>query len=365
MGVVKIHSLDIYQYSLPFKEPLNVHEQELTKREGLFVHLKSDQDAEAFGEIAPLPGFSQENFKEVLKQTKSLRSSLPDQSIPDRIEELDGKFENWLKEYHLKPSVRFGIEMAVLNLLANFKKMPLFQLLSASYHNQIRINGLLQGSKRKVTRQAAMLIQDGYTALKLKLGGDIDEDIDKVRSVNDVINGRALLHLDVNQAWDLNKAIKFGNEVGLAAVNYIEEPLKDITLIPEFFMKTTIPVALDESLLNLKIEDVKSISGVYTLVLKPMILGGIEKTWQIIAQTKKLGINTVISSSFETGIGILTLANLAGCSLRETAAGLDTLKYFEQDIFKVKLPIIKGRIDIRQRKNCSRDINFEILKKIK
>jgi len=125
-----------------------------------------------------------------------------------------------------------------------------------------------------------------------------------------------------------------------------------------------IPVALDESLLSLPFDDVKSISGVENLVLKPTMLGGIEKTCQIIRRAKDFALETIVSSSFESSLGIWVLTSLAGSSLHNAVAGLDTLKWFKKDVLKKPILIENGSVHISKQKIGLQDINFDILNKL-
>ncbi len=112
------------------------------------------------------------------------------------------------------------------------------------------------------------------------------------------------------------------------------------------------------------IAQIKSIDGLEILIIKPTMLGGIEKSWQMMQQAKGYGLRTVLSSSFESSIGILTLANLAGCANRYSPSGFDTLKWFKQDVLKKPLTIEHGKIDIRDKVITSDDVNFDLLEKI-
>jgi len=336
----------------------------LLSREGLIIQLISDDGFEGFGEIAPLPGISQENIEDSLKQILFLKSKLTDKALTDTENPLNGHLDQWLGENNLNPSVRFGIEMAIINLVAESKDKSVNRLLTKTHHPFIRINGLLFGSKNTVINQAIDLVHAGFTSLKLKVGQSMKEDISKVQALQEVIGKQALLHLDANRAWNLNKAVHFGHEIGCDAIDYIEEPFPDVRQIPDFFMKTTIPVALDESLTQWDLDAIKSIVGVKYLVLKPTILGGLKKILDIMSQAKHWGLKTIISSSFESDIGLLTLANLASCNERDTPAGLDTLKWFNQNLLKEKLNIQNGKLEIPKQPLHSTDINFDCLKEI-
>lgn len=365
MDVVKIASFRFYKYALPLNRPIEVHGLKLTKREGLVIHLKSERDTEGFGEVAPLDGWSEESLNDAQEQVRELRAALTGRDVLPGVEKLDGKMNSWFEEMNLRRSVQFGMEMAVLNLIAGARQSTLFQSVShAGRHDYVRVNALLDGTTEEVARQAEKFKEDGFMDMKLKVRGPVDESVEKVRAVNNVLQGEALLHLDANQAWELEEAVRFGREIECSAVAYIEEPLKHVYETPEFYRETMIPVALDESLAKLSFDEFKSMDGVDVIILKPALLGGIEKTWQYMRQAQSLGLSAVISSSFESGLGILTLANLASCTVRDQAAGLDTLKWFKQDLLKENVLIQHGKIDIRRRPPTEKDIDFNLLEEI-
>ena len=267
--------------------------------------------------------------------------------IPAKIEQLDGQMTSWLKPYHLSASVQFGIEMALLNLKANEKAISLAQLINPQYCPKGYISGLLQGSTESVVAQAEAMLKDGYHTMKLKVGSaDIDQDIAKVKAVNEVIEGKALLRLDANQAWSLAEAVKFGQAIGLNTVEYIEEPLKNIEEIPEFFEQTTLLVGADESLLTTSFEHLKALNGVEVFIIKPTVLGGIEKSWQLAQKARQHGLEPILSSSFETSLGLTTLVHLAAGLYRFAAVGLDTGKWFVKDLITNPLVFAHGQYDL-------------------
>lgn len=361
---MKLFSVELYRYQLKLNSPLLVKGRKSDIREGLIVRVQSSNSQEGFGEITPLSGFSQETLEDALDQMKSFKSFLLSESIPDHLEKMDERFENWLSRFNLLPSVRFGLEMAILNLLANQKQITLGKLLSDTHHENIRLSGLLQGTKQEVISELKKLLDQGYQSFKLKVGGNLEEDIEKTLAVIKIINGKALLHLDANQNWNLNHAIQFVEEIGLASIEYVEEPFQDTNMIEEFVMRTTVPVALDESFTGMNFDEIKSIDGVDLLILKPTMIGSIEKTFKYIKEGKRLALTMVISSMFESGIGVLTLANLAGLTAHVNYAGIDTLKWFKEDLLLEPLQTKQGRMDISKRSIHSKDINFKLLTKI-
>ena len=362
---MNIINFEIFRYKLPLKETIQIHDAKMDSREGFVLKLTNEKDQVGFGEISPLPGLSRENNTTAQKQLTKLKELIINTVIPSGVDKCSGQFERWLAPYNLSSSVRFGVEMAVMNLIAQSRKLPLCELFPGFYHEKILLSGLLQGSYENVATQAQEMVRQGFRSMKLKIGkGSVDEDIKKIKAINAITNGKTLLRLDANQSLDYKSAVTIGKEISCAAVEYIEEPFKEIELIPEFFQETMIPVALDETLIDHKWQDIKHIEGVDVLVVKPTILGGIEKTIQLITTANNYGIEVVVSSAFETGLGLSILIAMAGSIKGGPATGLDTIKWFKKDLLVNPIQIIKGSLMNSKVLLKDQDIDFGVLEKL-
>lgn len=365
---MKITQFSVFRFSCPLIEPVKTFaDKMLSHREGLIIQIGAEDGSVGFGEVSPLPGVSRESLDDCTKQLTKLKKKILNCLPPPHLEKLDGKFEKWFKDDRLSPSVEFGIETAILSLLANSRHTSLCQLLAHAHHEtpheKVRLNGLLQGPT-VIEAQAKEMLTKGFQAIKMKVGGtNIQDDIAAVRKMIAAIGPNAMLRLDANQKWNLKDAIAFAGQVEYAAIEYIEEPFKNVEEIPEFYATTMIPVALDESVRASKFEDLKGLDGVEVFVLKPTLLGGIEKLWQLTARAKSLGITVVISSSFESGIGLLTLAHLSAC-LCNTYAGLDTQKFFKENLIEHPFEIQHGKIDMRHARLNRTDIKNKLWKEV-
>ncbi len=362
-----LSDIKIYQYDLLLNKPIIVRGQGLSCRQGFLLEFKSDNGLIGWGEASPLPSFTPENLAQIKSQLIKSCRALKGTALPEDLYKLNGQCQRWLAKFELSATARFGLETAALNLTAAHEKMALNELIVEEPHSSIAVTALLQGRKEEVLQQVQIFFEQGFRSFKLKVDRDVDAAVAKVIALQSVLQGQALLKLDANQSWSMSTAIKFAEEAGLASVEYIEEPFKDIELIPDFVMKTTIPVALDESLSNLDIKRVRSLNGVDILVIKPALLGGLESAWQWMLGANAAGIETIISSTFESSVGIRALALLASCQRFDLPAGLDTLKWFKDDTMQDKIEISRGRIDLHQpafrrthiNRDCLREITYD------
>lgn len=360
---MKILSLNVSKYKIPFKFPLTVNNRILTSREGLVVQLMNSNGVTGFGEIAPFPGLHKENLDKVFAELHQLWPYL-NKTIADKsFYKINGEFEKWLGSGNLSPSTKFGIELALLNLVAASEKKPLYALLSESYTPYIKLNGLLAGSPASVYTQAKRLVEQGYQTLKIKVGRQpIKNDIRMIQNLRNIIGEDIDIRLDANRAWSLEDAIIFGNAVAECKIEYIEEPLKAPEEVSKFYGKTAMPVALDETLADIPLSKYVPEECIKAFVLKPSILGGIEKTVKICRRAEDNGIVPVISSTFDSGITLTALAQIAAIyTSPDTAMGLDTYKWLKEDLLDIPFKAEGGKVDIEEAGRMGQNIRADLL----
>jgi len=344
--------------------------EELKAREGMLIRLAGgDNTIVSWGEIAPLPGFSRESIGDVVKQLLSLRLVLKGINIPDADEliKLDGAFESWLGSYRLSASVRFGLETAVLQQIAKEQQVPLRKFISAEVVDIVPVCALLSGTNDQILKKAGTIRGEGYKAAKLKVGRqDLEDDITMVHTVREKIGTTMALRLDANRAWKIEQATTFMERVKDCNIEYIEEPARDYLGILQLCnrARNLIPIALDESLRSiLKLDPVP---GIDTIILKPTMLG-FERAVQLSRRAAELGMKAIVSSSFESGLGFLTLAELAAAlkDAQITPVGLDTNNSFAYDILEKSLEIIKGQINLTGEPARDPQPRFDRLEEVK
>ena len=118
-------------------------------------------------------------------------------------------------------------------------------------------------------------------------------------------------------------------------------------LIPEkmslLWIDAQLPVALDESLIGLKSLEGRSYAS--AVVLKPTILGGIIPALELADNARRLGMRSVVSSAFESGIGMRGNIAIAAATGGEPA-GFDPYNLLENDVLVDRLPLDRPMLDI-------------------
>jgi o-succinylbenzoate synthase len=364
MDLMKIADIGIYRFRLGLNRPLALKNDILKLREGFVVRLSDESGNCGWGETSPLSGFSRETIEQAGRELALLPSAITKGAIPPNLELLSGGFEDWLGGFNLSASVRFGLESAVLNMQAMSKQLGLHRLLDAKAATKVAVNALLSGPREQIEAKARALLGKGYRAFKLKVGRlSLDEDIEIVAGVRNIIGQDALLRLDANRTWDLDDALKFMQRAVQFNVNYIEEPLQSFDQLKKLLKDSSapLPVALDESLLEMSPAELPLLPALKAIVIKPTLLG-FERALRFARAAQDRGITAVISSAFESSLGLATLASMAAViDGGRTPAGLDTLDWLKDDLLEPPMRVQAGKIVLADDASLMNNIKIELL----
>ena len=343
---MKLTAYDIYRFRLPLARPLRLKEGTVAFREGSLVRLRAADGQAGWGEVAPLPGFSAETLVAAEADLARVINTLGREVWPDEPAALLRALGVWMDVLDSLPSVRFGLELAMMNLSAASRGEHLPSALSHRARSSIPVNALIMDDA-DLEAETDRVQAGGYGVIKLKVGRrPVARDVERVLRVRARLGPDVSLRLDANRAWDPPTARAFADGVCGARVVYVEEPLVDPAGLGDLAARTGLPVALDETMPGLDPKALSEHRYARAVVLKPTLCGGLTKTLRLAAAATALGMTPVLSSAFESGVGTLGVAALAACAgSEETAAGLDTYRRFREDVLELPLTL-SSRISV-------------------
>ena len=124
-----------------------------------------------------------------------------------------------------------GIDIALWDIKGRLFGVPISTLLGARHRSEVR--AYATGSFRRVgvdrvtdnAEECARHVQEGFHAVKIKIGFGVDEDLAVVAAVRDAIGPTTRLMCDANHGYDEIEAIEFGNRAAKFSVDWFEEPV--------------------------------------------------------------------------------------------------------------------------------------------
>jgi len=336
MEPVKIEFLTYKRYRRSLKRPLVTAAGKIYSRTGWLMAIGVENGIEGFGESPdPVPGLQtpprdDEDSDEIVLNL--LKDYLIGRELPENMAEIEKIIDSHIG--YISRSVRFGLETALADAAARLENKPLSTWLSSSAKKSVPVNYLLSRPVESWTETIGHIHDRGYRAIKVKVGSDsIENDYRLVKSLREKLGPDMAIRLDANRAWIYQTARNIMQRLQDLNIDYIEEPLRkyDPALYMRLKQDTGLDIALDESLSE--IDDIESVidHGLCdVIILKPALVGGLEKILELYEKARQKGMRAVLTSNLETEIGWSALCHLAA-SLPEPLppCGLDTLRLFD------------------------------------
>ncbi|MBG2913260.1 o-succinylbenzoate synthase [Proteus terrae] len=307
----------LYSFSLPVDAGVVLRYQRLKTRDGFLVCLEQN-GKQGWGEISPLPEFSRETLEQAQEATQSWLTAWCAGENPVHSE---------------LPSVAFGISCALAELEgtlpqdANYRAAP---LCNGDPDDLILSLNDMEGEKvAKIKVGLYEAVRDGIVVNLL------------LEAIPDL-----KLRLDANRSWTSAKAegfAKYVNPQWRDRIAFLEEPCKTPEESLAFAQATGINIAWDETVRDDGFE-VKLQPGVTTIVIKPTLVGSLERCQILVKQAHALGLDAIISSSIESSFGLTQLARIAQWLTPNSIPGLDTVDLIKQQLIRpwpnVDIPLI-------------------------
>ena len=348
---MRIRQLSLIDFELSFATPLVTARDSFNRRKGIVISAKTDDGFSGIGEISPLDGFSRESLSQARQSAQRVANYLGDTEAPEHPEALAQVIERLQDNYRAPPSVLFGFEMLLGDLAAKKAELSLSSWSFGNALTDVAVNAILTGSTEDIERQLAAKASRGFPAYKIKIdAGGVKPALEKIRAVRNRVADDVVIRLDLNRGLDFEEAVALLNQTKDFGIEYVEEPLKEPTTrgLMALREKTGLRMALDETVGDTrKLDDFLKSKACDVVVLKPMVVGGINKSIRLSKLSAKQGLKTVITSTLESGIGVAACLHVAAMLGNDIlACGLDTLDLFQDDIINESLPIVSGHMKV-------------------
>ena len=319
MGIQKI---EVYCVTLKYAEPFRIASGASTEARNVVVKLTTDYDVIGWGESSPSKRVTGETVESVIEVLDRLSPKLI-RSCPLRIEHAVDLMDRTVKG---NPAAKAAVDMALFDVLGKTAKKPLYLLLGG-YRTEV-LTDLTLGIKppREMAEDASRAVGKGFKALKVKLGVDPVEDVERVRMIREAVGDAVQLRVDANQGWTVSQAIDVLSKIDKFRIHFAEQPVRadDLKGLKEVRRDSPIPIMADESVHSP--EDALRLiqaEAVDLINIKLMKCGGILNGRKIAEIAEAAGLPCMIGCMSESGIGISAAAHLA--------AGVKNIRYADLD----------------------------------
>jgi o-succinylbenzoate synthase len=298
----------IQEIWLDLREPLRSARGETRRRRGFRVELHEGLRV-GLGEATPPEEMGYDSAREAEQALQGTLVMLSSASAPRSIPEVRDLMLG-LTSLEGSASARYGVELAMLDLLSATQGIPLRELLSPEPRARVKVNALLAGDD--VADAASRAVERGFGTLKLKVGGrPVAEDAARLKAIRARVGPGVKLRIDPNGAWPELEAVRTLQDLARYDLELCEQPVLDPNAMLRVRTEARVPIAADESLALASWRPALAAGSVDVLVLKPMVLGGLLPALDLALEADLHEVGAYVTSSIDGEIARAGAAHLA------------------------------------------------------
>jgi o-succinylbenzoate synthase len=309
--LTKLTKIEVFDLRLPLKVPYHTAIAEIAGFTTLVVRLQEEGGREAYGETTTVPGYSWEGPDDAWNFAAQHGPALVGKELSEAYQKLAGEQNGY--PFSVTPwltAIEVLAQEPLLKQPAQRVTVPLVGIVNAARAGE---------APAKVEEALA----GGYQTLKVKAGFEVEDDIRRVRAVQEAVAGRAKVRIDANQGYTFDQAARFVKSVDPEGVELFEQPFKEDVWEPmrELMKMSPLPLMLDESIYHLEdVERAAKEKCAHYLKFKLMKAGSAKNMARYIKRAQELGLKVVLGNGVASDLGCYHEA-LVAANLGLVAAG--------------------------------------------
>ena len=361
---MKIIRVEAFPTPLPLKKPFAIALGIMTHSPNVVVRITTDEEIKGYGEASTwhvVYGYDQQSVVQAIERYLGPAVIGMD---PLDIEGIVSRMNVVLPKNRM---AKAGIETACQDIRGKVAGLPLVSLLGGAVREAVEVIAAVDivslAEAETLTRQ---WVEKGFGCIKIKVGLNVSEDIERVRVVRETAGPAMRLRVDGNQGYDRASAMKACKAFETFDLQWIEQPLPDWDFegLSELARTFSTPIALDESISGLHdVYRAATMGAADVINIKIPKCGGITNSLKIAHAAEAAGLPCFLGGCLETGVGIaVALHFAASCPNLVPEVEIPGSEVFTDDVVTEPFVPNKGKIPLPKGPGIGVEVNEDKLK---
>lgn len=340
----RISTIDAFAVVLPLTAPVKLSTITIAACDNLIVRIADDKGRIGWGEASSAPMMTGETAPGMVAAVRFMAGRLAGREIVDAAT-LPELIEPLIYGNHAAKS---AIDMALLDLLGQHRKIPLYELLGGRQRGKVAMIWRISGAADEIDT-ARRRRQEGFVTFKVKVAAnDPVTDLGRAEAARKAVGGAVRVSADANEGYSPADALAFARRAGDVGLDFFEQPVRghDIEAMRACADVASIPIGADEGLHKLAdIERHHAEGAAAGGSLKLIKLGGASQVMAASALMKRLGMHVNLAGkAADTSIGSAAIAHVAlALPLLDWDCNI-TNQYLIDDVVTNPVAVIDGHI---------------------
>ena len=328
---ITVDSIELLKIKIPLNLTFAISLGKQEFYEGVIVKLNSGDDT-GYGEaetIAEITGETPDVLFEVAKGILLMIHGRMLESVED--------FSELINHYcYGNTAAKSAVDMAFHDLLGKVLKVHVVKIIGGSLKSRVTSLTIPIGSKQESLTLLQKYQDSGASIIKVKVGEDVNGDIERIKYVAESLNDGVRFFVDANQGYSLRSAIKIADILHKYEALFFEQPISrsDLNGSRELRRKSGIPVMLDESI-STPIDVINAIrmDAADMINVKLSKSGGIHQALKVLVVAQSAGMDAMVGCMLESKLGIAASLAVANSVSNVKYTDLDGFTYLSEQPF--------------------------------
>lgn len=246
---MKIKNIKIWSADLGNTKPYTIAFKTVDEVRNAFVEITLADGTTGIGSSNPSEYVVGENLTQTLE---ALQERNLEFLIGRDIREMKQlAFEVWQK-FPKNPAARAALDIALHDAFTKFLGIPLVKYLGQKIQSMPTSNTIGIKNVTETLKETEDYLKQGFKAIKVKLGKDLEEDIERMIKMREQFGYDYAIRIDANQGYDSAQTIAFYQQTKHLKIELIEQPLPakavaEMKALPDEVREV---IAADESLIS-------------------------------------------------------------------------------------------------------------------
>lgn len=313
---MKIKNIKVWNADLGNTKPYTIAFKTVDQVRNAFVEIELENGTTGIGSGNPSEYVTGENLSQTIDvlQEKNLEFL-----IGRDIREVNQLLFEMLQKFPENPAARAALDIALHDVFTKYLGVPLVNYLGQKIKSMPTSNTIGIKNVEDTLHEAIEYEKQGFKVLKIKLGKDLEEDIERLVKLREHFGKSMVIRIDANQGYSVQQTIDFFNRTKALDIELIEQPLPakavhEMKNLPE---EIKIKLAADESLLSpadaLMLVEPPFAAGIFNIKL--MKCGGVSQGLKIAEIALHRGVELFWGCNDESAVSITAALHAAfACS---------------------------------------------------
>jgi o-succinylbenzoate synthase len=311
---LKITAVEAFPAPLPLRKPFAIALGTMTHSPNVIVRITTDTGVTGYGEAATwhvVYGYDQQSLVHAIETYLGPAVIGMD---PFDLEAILSRMDMVLAKNRM---AKAGVETACQDLRGKALGVSLSRLLGGTGSGAVEVLAAIDiVSPDEAIAMANELVGKGFRCIKIKVGLNALEDIERVRVVRKTVGPGVRLRVDGNQGYDRSSAIQACRAFEAFDLQWVEQPLPDWDLkgLAALARAVSTPIAVDESISGIHdVYHVASIGAADVINIKIAKCGGITNSLKVAHVAAAMGLPCFLGGCIETGVGTAAALHFGAC----------------------------------------------------